>query len=75
MDCSPPGSSVRGIFPGKNTGVGCHFLLQGNLPGPGIEPGSLALACRVFPKHLFGHSLKRELGLKAILLSKNIASH
>ena len=29
--------------PGKNTGVGCHFLLQGNLPDPGIEPRSLAL--------------------------------
>ena len=31
MDCSPPGSPVHGIshFPGKNTGVGCHFLLQG----------------------------------------------
>ena len=29
MDCSLPGSSVRGNFPGKNTGVGCHFLLQG----------------------------------------------
>ena len=27
-DYSPPGSSVHGIFPGKNTGVGCHFLLQ-----------------------------------------------
>ena len=22
------GSSVHGIFPGKNTGAGCHFLLQ-----------------------------------------------
>ena len=28
-DCSPPGSSVHGDSPGKNTGVGCHFLLQG----------------------------------------------
>ena len=28
MDCSPPGSSVHGIFPGKSTGVGCHCLLQ-----------------------------------------------
>ena len=28
MDCSLPGSSVHGIFPSKNTGVGCHFLLQ-----------------------------------------------
>ena len=28
-------------FPGRNTGVGCHFL-QGNLPNPGIEPVSPA---------------------------------
>ena len=27
IDSSPPGSSVPGS-PGKNTGVGCHFLLQ-----------------------------------------------
>ena len=32
IDCSPPGSSVRGISPSKNTGVGCHFLLQGIFP-------------------------------------------
>ena len=25
-------------FPGKNTGVGSHILLQGNLPDPGTEP-------------------------------------
>ena len=24
--------------------MGCHFLLQGDLPEPGIEPGSPALA-------------------------------
>ena len=29
MDCSPPGSSVHGNSPGKNTGVGSHSLLQG----------------------------------------------
>ena len=29
IDCSLSGSSVHGIFPGKITGVGCHFLLQG----------------------------------------------
>ena len=29
MDCSPPGSSVHGDSPGKNTGVGCHAFLQG----------------------------------------------
>ena len=29
-----------GFFLGKNTRVGCHFLLQGNLADPGIEPMS-----------------------------------
>ena len=28
MDCRLPGSSVHGIYSGKNTGVCCHFLLQ-----------------------------------------------
>ena len=32
MDCSPLGSSVHGDSPGKNTGVGCHALLQGIFP-------------------------------------------
>ena len=27
-DCSLPGSSIHGIFPGKSTGVGCHCLLR-----------------------------------------------
>ena len=31
-DCSPPGSSVHGDSPGKNTGVGCHFLLHRIFP-------------------------------------------
>ena len=31
MDCSPPGSSVHGIFPGRSTGVGCHCLLRKEL--------------------------------------------
>ena len=43
MDCSPPGSSAHGTLSGKNTGVGCHFLLQGALPNPGIEPSSPGL--------------------------------
>ena len=30
-------------FLGKNTGVGCHFLLQGNHPDPGTESRSPAL--------------------------------
>ena len=39
MDCSLPGSSVHGDSPGKNTGVGCHALLQGIFPTQGSNPG------------------------------------
>ena len=40
MDGSPPGSSVHGDSPGKNTGVGCHALLpQGIFPTQGLNPG------------------------------------
>ena len=31
-------------FPGKNTGVGCHFSSPGDLPDLGIKPASPALA-------------------------------
>ena len=41
MDWSPPGSSVRGDSPGKNTGVSCHALLQGIFPTQGSNPGLL----------------------------------
>ena len=30
LDCSLPGSSVHGIFPGKNTGVGCISYSRGS---------------------------------------------
>ena len=30
-------------FPGKNTGLGCHFLLQGIFPTQGSNPGLLWL--------------------------------
>ena len=32
-----------GESPGKKTEMGCHALLQGNLPNPGIEPRSSTL--------------------------------
>ena len=38
-DCSPPGSCVHGDSPGKNTGEGCHALLQGIFPTQGSNPG------------------------------------
>ena len=38
-NCNPPGSSVRGDSPGKNTAVGCHTVLQGIFPIQGLNPG------------------------------------
>ena len=38
LDCNPAVSSVHGIFSGKNTGVGCHFLLQGVFLTQGWNP-------------------------------------
>ena len=39
IDYSLPGSSVHGDSSGKNTGVGCHALLQGIFPTQGLNPG------------------------------------
>ena len=38
MDCSLPGSFVHMDSRGKNTGVDCHFLLQGFFPTQGSNP-------------------------------------
>ena len=47
LDCSPPGSSVHGIFSGKNTGVGCPFLLREIFPTQGLNLHLLRLLhCR-----------------------------
>ena len=42
MDCSPPGSCPWNS-PGRTTGVGCHFLLQGIFPTQGWNPTLLRL--------------------------------
>ena len=39
MDCSLSSSFVHGDSPGKNTGVGCHTLLQGIFPAQGSNLG------------------------------------
>ena len=44
MDCSPPGSSVHEISPGKNTGVSGHYLLQGIFPTQRLNP-CLLVSC------------------------------
>ena len=43
VDCSPPGSSVHGDSPGKNTRVGCHTLLCEIFPNQGSNPHLLWL--------------------------------
>ena len=48
MDCSPPGSSVHGDSPGKNTGVGCHALLQGIFLTQGSNPGLPHCRCVLY---------------------------
>ena len=37
----PPGSFVHEGSPGKNTGVGCHALLQGIFPTQGVNSSLL----------------------------------
>ena len=37
MNRSPPGASVHGDSPGKNTGVGYHALPQGIFPTQGLN--------------------------------------
>ena len=37
MDCSLPGSSVHGFFPGKNIGMEMPFSPPGDLPDASVE--------------------------------------
>ena len=53
VDYSPPSSSVHGASPGKNTGVGYHFLLQGVFPTQGSNLG--LPHCRQILYHLSHH--------------------
>ena len=66
MDCSPPGSSAHGDSPGKNTGVGCHALLQGIFPTQGLNP-SLP-HCRQILYHLSHQGSARALECNLSLL-------
>ena len=52
-------------FPGKSTGVGCHFLLQGIFPTQGSNPG--LQHCRQTPyclNHQGAHSIQQVPFLK-----------
>ena len=49
-DCNPPGSSVYGDSPNKNTGEGCHVLFLVIFPFQGSKP--VLLHCRQIIYHL-----------------------
>ena len=48
-DCSLPGSSVHEILQARMAGIGSHSLFQGDLPNPGIKPGSPTLQADCLP--------------------------
>ena len=58
--------------PGKNTGVGHHFLLRGNLPSPGMAPESPSLAGGFFTTEPPGKSryIKTYINIQTLLLSE-----
>ena len=60
-------------FPGKNTKIGCHFLLHGmDLPDPGMEPTSPALAGRFFTAEL---AEKPSLSYNVVLRGGSYVTH
>ena len=67
--CSPPGFSVHEDFPGKNTGAGCHALLQSIFPTQGLNAG--LPSCRwIFFYHL-SHQGSPILGVMAPIRRQN----
>ena len=61
MNCGPPGSSVPGNYPGKNTGGGFHAPLQGTFSIQGQNLGLLCLLhCRevLYYRHHLGRPKK-----------------
>ena len=49
MDCSLPGSSIHEIFQAREYWSGLPFPSPGDLPDPGVEPGSPALQADTSP--------------------------
>ena len=62
-----PGSSIHGNSPGKNTEVGCHVLLPGDLPNPGIEPRSPTLQMDSLPSEPPGKTKNTGVGSLSLL--------
>ena len=67
MDCSPRGSSVHGGSPGKNTGVGCHALLQEIFPAQRSKPRPSTLWVDSLPSELPGKPKNTGVGSPSLL--------
>ena len=59
MGCKPTSFLCPWDFPGKNTGVGCHSLLQGIFPTQWLNQG--LLLCRQILYHLVLHQVGAKL--------------
>ena len=75
MDCNPPDSSPWD-FPGNNTGVGFHSLLQGIFPTQGSNPHLLHWEADSLPQSYLGSPLKinvmkrsKQRGIYLVVLS------
>ena len=70
VDHSLPGSSVLGDYPGKNTGVSCHALLQGIFPTQGSNPGLPHCRPNSLPSELQGKP--KNTGMGSLFLLQGI---
>ena len=69
MECSPPGSSVHVDSPGKNTGVGCHSLLQRIFPASNQEANPRLLTSPALAGEFFTTSTTWEALVQPLLHS------
>ena len=60
MDCRPPGSSVHRILQARVLEWVAVLFSRGDLPNPGIKPGSPALQADSLPTELLGKPLHYE---------------
>ena len=58
-------------FPGKNNGVGCHFLLQGILPTKELNPGFLYSRQIVYQLSYKGSPLSMPVNLENSAVAKD----
>ena len=70
---SPTSLFLPWDFSGKNTGVGCHFLLQGIFPTQGSNPG--LLHCRQALNHLSQECLNTEHTCSYVSKHKESCTH